>query len=150
APGVAHADDLAGRLLLGGDQPGVAAELLAALEATDGVDLQQDGHRDDPADPGDTLEHREFGGVVLLGRDLDVTLGSADLGVRRPGQVESGLDPAAGVLIGDVGGDGLALALVLHITADGVEVELSADGVDVAVEFGPLSDESPSGAEQVA
>src|SRR5262249_57956203 len=93
----AHADVHAGPLFLAVDQPGVAAELLAALEATDGVDLQQDGHRDDPADPGDALEHREFGGVVLLGRDLDVTLESADLGVQRPEQVESGLDPAAGV-----------------------------------------------------
>src|SRR5262245_23925301 len=150
APGVAHADDLAGRLLLGGDQPGVAAELLAALEATDGVDLQQDGHRDDPADPGDGLQRGEFGGVVLLGGDLDVAFESSDLGVEWAEQVQSRLDAAAGVLIGDVGGDGLALALVLHITADGVEVELPADGVDVAVEFGPLSDESQSGAEQVA
>ena len=49
---VAHADPLAGRLLHGAAQPGVEAELLPRVEALDGVDLQQDGQRQDGADAG--------------------------------------------------------------------------------------------------
>src|SRR5262249_7139142 len=116
----------------------------------EGGDREEDGYGDDAADPGDGLQRGEFGGVVLLGGDLDVAFESSDLGVEWAEQVQSRLDAAAGVLIGDVGGDGLALAPVLHITAHGVAGELPADGVDVAVEFGTLSDESQSGAEQVA
>jgi len=44
---------------------------------------------------------------VSLGGDLDGALEPADLGVERAEQVEPGLDPAAGVQVGDVGGDGL-------------------------------------------
>src|SRR5262249_41110805 len=115
--------DLAGRLLLGGDQPGVAAELLAALEATDGVDLQQDGHRDDPADPGDGLQRGEFGGGVLLGGDLDVAFESSDLGVEWAEQVQSRLDAAAGGGVGGGGGGGMGVALFfsLHVRWGGGE-----------------------------
>src|SRR5262249_31916157 len=88
--GGAHAGDLGGRLLLGGDQPGVAAELLAALEATDGVDLQQDGHRDDPADPGDGLQRGEFGGGGLLGGDLGVAFEASEVWVGWAAQGAGG------------------------------------------------------------
>jgi hypothetical protein len=42
---VADADALAGRLLDGATQAGLGAELLARVEAVDGIDLQQDGQR---------------------------------------------------------------------------------------------------------
>src|SRR5262249_1252977 len=146
---VADPDDLAGRLLLGGDQPRVAAELLAALEATDGVDLQENGQPDDPADPGDGLQHRQLARVVLRGGNFDVAFESADLGVQRPEQVEPRLDSTPGVLIGDVGGHVVTRALVLHVASNGFEVELPTGGVDVSVEFGPLPDQPQPGAEQV-
>jgi hypothetical protein len=49
-PGIPHSHDFASGFLLRVDQPGVGAELLAAVEAFDRVDFEQDGHGDDGAD----------------------------------------------------------------------------------------------------
>jgi hypothetical protein len=113
-------------------------------------DLRKDGRGDDRSDAGDGLQRGEFGGVVLLGRDFDVAFESPDLGVQRAEQIEPRLDSTLGVRVGDVGGDGVAFGNVLHIGADCFEVQLPAHGVDVAIEFGTLSDESESRAQEVA
>src|SRR5262249_46310609 len=47
--------------------------------------------------------------------------------------------------VGDVGGDGGALGLVLDVVADGQEVELAAGGVDVAGENGGAGDQGGGG-----
>ena len=101
---VADAHDLAARFLLRRDESSVAAKQLTGLEAGDRIDLEHDGHGDDAADAGDGLQRGQFGGVVHLGGDLDVAFEVADLGVERTEQVESGLDAAATVDVGDVGG----------------------------------------------
>jgi hypothetical protein len=87
---------------------------------------------------------------VLPGGDFDGPFQAADLGVQRAEQVEAGLDPAPGVRVGDAGRGPVPFGLVLDVAADGVEVQLAPHGVDVSVEFGPLTDQSQSGAQQVA
>ena len=154
-PGVARlaaadADAFAGRLLHGAAQPGVGTELLARVEALDDVDLQEDGQRQDGPDAGRRLQDGQLGRVVFLGGLFDLGFEASDGGVERIEQGQVGLDAAADEGVGDVGDDVGAFALVLDVAGDRRQVGLSSGGVDVAVEFGALADESESGAEEVA
>jgi hypothetical protein len=134
-----------GRLLHGAAQPGGGAELLPGAEAVDGVDLQEDRRRQD-ADAGSCLQDGQLGRVVPLRGLLDRGLQAPDGGVQRLQQGQVGLDAAADEGVGDVGGDGRALGLVLKVVGDRRQVRLAAGGVDVAAQLSPLADQPQPGA----
>lgn len=78
---------------------------------------------------------------------LDLGFEAADGAVERFEQGQVGLDAAAHEGIDDVGRATSALALVFDVVRDGRQVGLAAGGVDVAVEFGALTDEAQAAAE---
>src|SRR5262249_59875152 len=98
--GVADSGARARRFLDGAAEAGVGAELLAGVEARDGVDLQGDGQGDDRPDTRRGLQHGQLGGVVLPRGRFDLGFPGGGGGVGRGGRGQGRLGAAGG------GGDG--------------------------------------------
>ena len=97
--GITRAAALVVRRLHGAAQAGIGAELLAGVEAFDGVDLLQDGQGNDDTDAGRRLQGGQFGGVGVVGR----AGGGAGVGVALFCELRGRVD-GAGTVVAACGG----------------------------------------------
>jgi hypothetical protein len=105
------------------------------------VDLIEDHHRENPVHPVDRLEDPQRLGIVDFRGGQQMAIEVGDLSGEVADQLEIDLDASANLGIGELGGNPLAMALVMWASAELRQVTLAVGVLDVTEEIGPLADQ---------
>lgn len=147
--GPGRTDPLAGRRGFAFDEASIGSESLNGLEATDVVDIVEEGEGEDLPDAGDGVKAEQGVGIVRpsLSEDTVLQIPNETIVGLTEGQVRLDALPNNGVREG--AGNGRTLDLVDQRPLGPGQIVLVEGVLDVGHEFAPLSGEMQATAKQV-